>query len=189
MKIHDQDVKVPVGKFTITAGKLMDEWYVEGSLDLDFGSAKKYDEIIILKDTPEFFREVTLRGTMNIKDEESFLEDDEFATRTFFQNGIMLGPFGTHAETSWTEAMGGEICVEVYLKLDWKVDSSVDISYNVKLFEGTSEDTHDLDGEKSGVVNVLKGTTHDLRVFVSNTEEDDDDPVELSMLVSNDRRA
>jgi hypothetical protein len=181
-------LKVPAGPYHVEAGKLIDGWFVEGAVDTTVNALARTEITIILQEPPEWFREITIRGTMNIKDEENWPDDDEYATRTFFQNGIQVGPFGTHAETSWTERMGGEIRVEVYLRLDWKINSSVDIWYDVKLFEGTSESTSDLDGERSGTVNVARDTTYDLRVFVKNDDEDDDDHVDLSLLISNSRR-
>jgi hypothetical protein len=179
-------LKVPAGPYRVEAGKLMDGWFVEGAVDATVTAGTKTEITIILNEPSEWYREITIRGTMDIKDWEDI--GDEFATRTFFQNGIQIGPFDTHAETSWIERMGGEIRVEVYLKLDWKLDSSVDVWYNVILFEGASESTTDPDGRRTGTVNVVKDTTFDLHIFVRNDDEDDDDHADISLLISNDRR-
>ena len=49
---------------------------------------------------------------------------------------------------------------------------------SVQPFEGTSEDTGDLDGEKTQVFNVKAGELGKIfTMFVSNTDEDDDDHV------------
>jgi hypothetical protein len=38
------------------------------------------------------------------------------------------------------------------------------------------------------MVNIPKDITHDLRIFVSNTDEEDDDHADISLLISNARR-
>jgi hypothetical protein len=143
----------------------------------------------------EWFREIVFSGSMDIEDEEN-IGKNEYAYRTFSPEGttssiflgpIKTGPFEPHAEITWVEKMGGEIRVEALLIIDWRRDSSVDVKWDIKLFEGTSEDTSDLDGEESGAFTIPKDKTHDLVVFVRNTDEDDDDSVDFKMKISNNR--
>jgi hypothetical protein len=62
----------------------------------------------------------------------------------------------------------------------------VTVDCNVRLFEGTSEDTDDRDGETGGSVTVFKDQENvPLNIRVSNTDEDDDDYVQLNSLISN----
>ena len=72
--------------------------------------------------------------------------------------------------------------------MDWKTDSSIDVNYNIKLYEGTSEDTTDLDGEKSGLLNVPKDGVGNLKETVLNEDEGDNDFIKLDLKISNNRR-
>jgi hypothetical protein len=143
----------------------------------------------------DWFREIVVSGTMDIENEE--FPKNIYTFRTFSPSGTtstvsmgptVTGPFFTHVEIPWIERDDGdEIRIEVLLILDWRMDSSIDVKWNVKLFEGTSADTDDLDGEGSGTINIPKDTTRPLDVVVTNTEEDDDDSVELKLKISNNR--
>lgn len=180
---------VSSGNFLIEAGKLIDGFYMEGSNNANVTAGSTLDITIELKEPPDWFREVVIRGTMWLKDEENWPDDDEYATRYNLFPVFRIGAFSTHAEGGWTEKMGGEVRAEVSIKLDWDMrDSSVNVWCNVKLFEGTSEDTGDLDGEKTEVHNIPKDTIQEIRIFVRNDDEDDDDHVDLSLIVSNNRQ-
>lgn len=118
---------------------------------------------------------------------------DEEKTSVFSVSGIptthQLGPFQTHIGLPvWIDKVGGEVRGEVRLTLDWKNDSSVDVGYNIKLYEGTSEETTDLDGEKSGSLNVKKDTTGFLDDTVLNTDESSNDFIKLGMTIQNNKR-
>lgn len=140
-----------------------------------------------------WFREVVFEGTMNLNDEENF-GADETKTSQFFESRIpaiyQLGPFQqTHVELlPWINDVGGEVRGEVRFILDWKTDSSVDVSYNIKLYEGTSADTDDLDGEDDGKLNIPKDTIGSFTKKVTNTDEDDNDFIEIIMKIYNNRR-
>jgi hypothetical protein len=134
------------------------------------------------------YRRLTLRGTMKIEDYENF-GDNEHATRHMARHSD-VGPYGTHDEIHWTEKMGGEIRVELVLKIDWRVDFSIDVAWHVKLFEGTSEETSDLDGERSGSINVPKDAVKTLSFSVWNTDEDDpEDRADVTIDLTNEVRS
>ena len=142
-------------------------------------------------DSP-WYREVVLAGTMVLHDYETFANDEE-KTVDFSGSGIptthQLGPFQTHVDLPvWIDKVGGEIRGEVRLILDWKNDSSVDVKFNIKLYEGTSEDTTDLDGEESGILNIPKDTTGNLSEEVWNTDEGSPDFIKLNMTIENKKR-
>jgi hypothetical protein len=50
--------------------------------------------------------------------------------------------------------MGGEVRVELRIVADWQIDKSINVSYDLKFYEGASEDTDDLDGETSQPFNL-----------------------------------
>lgn len=144
-------------------------------------------------DSP-WYREVVLAGTMILHDyEPEPFADDEEKTSVFSVSGIpttfQLGPFQTHADVPvWIDKVGGEVRGEIRLALDWKTDSSVDVKFNIKLYEGTSEETTDLDGEMSGTVNVPKDTTGLINEKVLNTDEGSNDFIKLDMTIKNNKR-
>ncbi|MGD9672554.1 MAG: S8 family serine peptidase [Candidatus Nitrosocosmicus sp.] len=141
-------------------------------------------------DSP-WYREVALEGTMVLHDYEDFGDDEEKTVS--FNAGVpqifQLGPFQTYVDIPvWIDKVGGEVRGEIRLTLDWKTDSSIDVHYNIKLYEGTSEDTTDLDGEKSGLLNVPKDSSRNLNETVLNTDEGANDFIKLEMKITNNRR-
>ena len=178
---------ISAGTFLIEAGKLIDGFFMEGSYEAKITAGDTLDVTLELKEPPEWFREVTIRATMNLKDEESWPEDHEYATRNKLFT-FKIGAFSTYAEGGWIEKMGGEVRAEVFLKLTWRMDLSINVWCNVKLFEGVSVDTGDLDGEKTEDHNIPKDATKEIRIKVTNTDEKDDDYVDLSLMVSNNRQ-
>jgi hypothetical protein len=128
---------------------------------------------------------VIIGGHVRIKDEETFGKD-EFVDEQFGVRPLYVGPQRKQESVTWTRKMGGEIRVEARFDIFWKPDLSVEVAYNVKLYEGTSEDTGDLDGERGGVMSVFKDHENiQLNVFLRNEDEDDDDYVDLKLFVSN----
>ncbi|OAQ57627.1 hypothetical protein VFPPC_11413 [Pochonia chlamydosporia 170] len=180
-------LELPSGSYHIEAGKPISGLYAEGSSDATLLEGQTVDVRILLSDPPELFRQVVLRGTMHLKDEENWPDSNEYATRVMSPRFINIGPYGTHAELGWNEGMGGEVRAELYLNLDWIPGSSITVTWTLKLFEGTSEATDDLDGELSGSLSVAKDATQELPVKVKNTDEGDDDYVDLRLFISNNR--
>lgn len=164
-------VELPSGDYHVQAGKLINGGYAEGDANATVVAGQDAHVVVDLRDPPELYRRLTLRGTMKMEDYENF-GDNEYATRNFARHSD-VGPYGTHDEIHWTEKMGGEIRVELVLKIDWRVDLSIDIAWHVKLFEGTSEETSDLDGERSGTHKVPKDAANTLSISVWNTDEDE----------------
>lgn len=129
-------------------------------------------------------RRISLRGSMNVVDDE--WGRDETSSRTFneFRD---LSPDNRYAEFYIEERMGGEIRVEFRITLEWN-NGYVNVNHNTKLFEGTSEDTNDLDGEYSSGYN-LNNDTWEWRSFtVSNTDEDDPDRASIEFRLDNVQR-
>jgi hypothetical protein len=181
------EIELPTGGYQVQAGKLMDVGYAEGSTTVTVVAGQSVNVTVDLQDPPELYRRLTLRGTMKIEDYENF-GDNEHATRNMARNSD-VGPFGTHDEIQWTEKMGGEIRIELVLKIDWRIDLSIDIAWHVKLFEGTSEETSDLDGERSGTFKVGKDETRTLSFSVWNTDEDDpEDRADITFELTNSVR-
>lgn len=182
------ELTIPAGTYKVEAGKLVDGWFMSTHVDITLAEGEERSITLILKEPDEMYREVTVRGSMYIVDDEYWPFKDETATRNVFMSGIRIGPFGTHAERSQIEKMGGEVRVEMRLKFDWQLDASVKVWYEVKLFEGTSEETDDLEDTKTGTINVPKDRTVPLTLRLVNTEFAGGDTADIKLQISNDRQ-
>jgi hypothetical protein len=180
------ELTIPAGSFRLEAGKLINGWFMSTHVDFTLAAGEERFIVLTLQEPDEMHREVTVRGSMYIVDDE--WGSDETATRNVFMSGIRVGPFGTHAERSQTEKMGGEVRVEMRLRFDWQLNASVNVWYEVKLFEGTSEETDDLEDTETGTINVPKDATVPLTLRLVNTEFDGGDTADISLQISNDRQ-
>jgi hypothetical protein len=118
--------------------------------------------------------QISISGRMSITDDETF--GDEHATRSKAFPTLLLGsPGSSHGEIAWKEGMGGEVRIEVYLTITLlPSNQAIRVNYNVKLFEGTSESSDDLDGEENGVTTISADRDGEIKVRVRNTDEGGD---------------
>jgi hypothetical protein len=180
-------VDLPEGPYVVEAGVLMNDLFFEGKKPANVKDRGTTDELIELNDPPEFFRIVVIGGHVRIMDYENFGEnevlDGGFSPTPAF---VRVGPTHRHESTSYVTKWGGEIRVEARYDVTWNADLSVTVACNVKLYEGESDDTDDLDGEKGDIVTVFKNQENvPMNIHVRNYAEDDDDYVHLDSLISN----
>jgi len=131
-------------------------------------------------------RVVNIHGDMQIKDDEPFSDDYYNRSRDF--PSMVLGVNGIMSNTyNWIEGAGGEIRIEVFVNATLNPNNGVvTVTHDTKLFEGTSENTGDLDGTGNGSVKVLKGSQNVIRYIVNNTDEGGD-WVTVSLSCTNSR--
>lgn len=129
-------------------------------------------------------RTIHISSVIKIHDDETFGDDD--FTRSTTLSPIVLGTAaGFTRQVSYNAKAGGEIRVEVLLTLTLRPsDLAVQVSYLVKLFEGTSENTNDLDGQVEGSDTVRKDRTVDIKTRVRN-EDEGGDRADLTLTVVN----
>jgi hypothetical protein len=82
---------------------------------------------------------------------------------------------------------GGECRAEFNLLAQRLDNSDVHLRGVLKLFEGTSEDTDDLDGIREFEFICPRSATVPFEAFVRNDDEDDDDWARVHVLVTNNR--
>lgn len=75
---------------------------------------------------------------------------------------------------NFTGKCGGEIRVELSVLVKQTANGSLDVSGKALLFEGTSENTNDLDGQKTFSKVIAPNTTDRISFRVNNTDEGDD---------------
>jgi hypothetical protein len=176
---------LPEGPYVVEAGVLMNGLFFEGSAPAQAKDRANTGVTIALSDPPEFKRLVVIGGGVHIKDVEN-IGKDEILHSSFSLPPIHLGPDARQASVPYTRKWGGEIRVEATFNLTWNADLSITVACNVKLYEGTSEDTNDLDGEQGDIVPVPRDAENvPMPIFVRNDQEDDDDHVQLDVLISN----
>ena len=115
-------------------------------------------------------------------DQDLFWE--EFGQASFWQITIFSQPEPQkilEMECRW----GGECRVELQLTGRLQPDESVQISGEAKLFEGSSEDTTDLDGQIQFTEIVAPDETISSHRTVRNTEEGRADRAHITLKLSN----
>ena len=137
----------------------------------------------------KWFRDITITAHLDIHDEENWPWSDENGSFDWAPSDpVCLNPFTMKRELQWEKGFGGEIRSVFTLTLTFDPESvSVQVDWNLKLYEGTTEDTDDLDGQQSGSFTLKEDeeTVAPVRVLVTNTEEDDDDHLDLTFTVKN----
>jgi hypothetical protein len=169
--------------------------------DLDMQPA--FDCPFPLLENPQLYRRVTLAGTLKVRDDEWWPEDD--VVESFDLQDVML-PSETSLElllcegsplecppeqtVSFQACVGGEVRAEVSVTARLVDGVRVSVTAAVRLYEGATGNcltTLDLDGEKS--VTSAQEAPEDpigLHVFVKNGDWEEDDEVVLDLGVTNE---
>ncbi|KNB17712.1 hypothetical protein FOXG_15172 [Fusarium oxysporum f. sp. lycopersici 4287] len=171
---------VPAGTFKVKAGKLIERVYAEGALSISVTANSTTSVAITLQDPPEFYREVVLSGSLYIRDDQ--LISSNSRKYGMYYDGIFVGPFGTHAEQVHKEGHGGEIRVEVYVKMDWKFPGDIAGTVYVKFYEGRNEDTGDLEDKETEQFRVARGSRETVRIHVVSSGVGGGDTADLTSL-------
>lgn len=100
---------------------------------------------------------------------------------------LELGPDKLVNSAHRTYKWGGEVRVEYDITVRLLVNNTIDVQVQGTLYEGTSEDTSDLDGTGGLTFQVGVGQTSGATLTITNTDEDDDDAGVLSISVKNVR--
>ena len=182
----EYNLTIPAGSYRLEASKVINGWLMSGTLDISVTQGSILSINITLQEPDELYREVFVGGSMYIVDDE--WGTDETATRYVLMSNIRVGPYGTHGERTQIEKMGGEVRVELRLKFDWKLNCSVDMWYEAKLYEGTSEETNDLEDTKAGTINIPKDANVPLTIKLKNTEFDGGDTADITLNIRNLRQ-
>ncbi|MOA47068.1 hypothetical protein D3C78_1696660 [compost metagenome] len=77
--------------------------------------------------------------------------------------------------------------VEYAITVRLLLNNTIDVQVQGTLFEGTSEDNNDLDGQGGLSFQVGVGNTTGATLTITNTDEDDDDAGILTISVKNVR--
>ncbi|KAK4201147.1 hypothetical protein QBC40DRAFT_324910 [Triangularia verruculosa] len=121
-------------------------------------------------------RTINLTSKLVIRDDEPWPVNHRTYTRSHTLPPVIIGTkTGYTQKVSYEAKVGGEIRVEVHVTLTLRPsDLSVLVNYQMLLFEGTSENTKDLDGKIEGSRRIFKNTDGLIKNTVHNTDEGGD---------------
>lgn len=174
---------VPFGQYVVKASKDGDDgMYWSGSAACDL-EAETLECNVELQPPADVSRLVKIHGHIKTQDYES-VGSNEYREEDFYRE-VVVEPWHSHAGAGYTMGMGGEIRTELQLAVDLQVDRSIVVTHNTLFYEGTSEDTDDLDGSLSGSVKIAKDDFASFTIKVRNDEEDDDDWSHIDLVIEN----
>lgn len=116
-------------------------------------------------------RKILVSGTMRLSDYERFSSNE---VRTIpFTKEATLDDNQLEQLLDLEEGVGGEVRGELDLNVQLLGNEDIRVSGSIRLYEGTSETTDDLDGERSFSFIVKKGKTVSYQKKVVNEDEND----------------
>jgi hypothetical protein len=177
---------VPLGMYNIVASKLVDGTFLEVTQAIELDS----DDMVVdlaLQPPSSDFRLATVFFDFFGEDYETF-DDNETTDPGPEIEQLELGPDRLVSSFERKYKWGGELRVEYVFTIKLLVGNVMDVEVRAKLFEGTDEDTDDLDGEGVLTFQVAMGETGGGTLTVKNTDEDEDeDQGILTITVRNDQ--
>jgi len=178
---------VPLGPYTIKAQKVINAVLktAEAPKILD---AAELTVDIALQEPPERYRIAQVFIDFWGRDYETFDSDEiKDPGPEYFE--LYLGPDKLTNTAHRTYKWGGEMRLEYTFTVRLLVNNTVDVDVHGLLYEGTSEDTTDLDGTGSTTFQVPLEATRGATLTITNTQEDDDDEGQLAISVKNVRNS
>jgi hypothetical protein len=177
---------VPLGGYMLKASKVIDGALhsVQQTIDLT-GEDMTVD--IVLQPPDERNRLAQIFIDFRGVDEENWPESDEIHDPGPEYFELELSPSLLTNSASRTYKWGGELRMEYTITVKLLVGNSIDVVVNGTMYEGTSEDNDDLDGQGSTGFQVGLNETKGATLTITNTDEDDDDEGKLSISVKNVR--
>jgi hypothetical protein len=135
---------VPLGTYTLKASKVIDQVLYSGQVQVELNAADLAVDIQ-LQPPPDRYRIAQVFIDFWGRDDETIGEEIVDPGPEYFE--LELGPDklinSSHREYKW----GGEERVEYDITVRLLIDNTIDVAVEGKLYEGTSEDTDDLDGQ------------------------------------------
>lgn len=116
---------------------------------------------------------------------EGAFESDEFTDPPPQYFELELGPDKPVNSRSFDYKWGHELRCEYTVIVRLLVTNTIDVEVQGVLYDGTSENNTDLDGQGSLSFHVPLGQTGAAHLVITNTQEDDDDRGELTVSVKN----
>lgn len=176
---------VPLGTYALKSSKVIDGVLYSAQLNTTLNVADLVVDIQ-LQPPADRYRLAQIFIDFFGRDYETFGDDEiKDPGPEYFE--LELGPDklinSAHREYRW----GGEMRVVYAITVRLLVNNTIDVQLQGTLYEGTSEDTDDLDGQGGVTFQTGVGQTAGATLTMTNTDEDDDDAGVLSISVKNVR--
>lgn len=176
---------VPLGNYQLTSSKVIDAVLYSAQMNINL-DVEDLTVDVHLQPPDEKYRLAQIFIDFWGRDSETFGDDEiEDPGPEYFE--LELGPDKPVNSASRTYKWGGEVRVEYSITVRLLVNNTIDVQVQGTLFEGTSEDTDDLDGTGGVTFQAPAGQTAGSTLTITNTDEDDDDAGVLTISVKNVR--
>ena len=163
------------GNYTIIARKQIGgkECEAEKSFQAIGGQAAAIS--LQLQDPPTEKRRVAIHGSIEMTDAAGPMHASNIEEIKTFPFSVVAHVNPNQDEDSFSiiKKMGGEIRVESYWTVTWKNDFSVRVTVKVKFYEGTTEDTDDLEHQFTKTWDVEEDGVKKVSFKAWNVEEDE----------------
>lgn len=176
---------VPFGAYQLKASKVVDSVLQSGQVNVNLAGAELVVDLH-LQQPPDRYRLAQIFLDFWGRDEETWA-DDEIADPSPEYYELELGPDKLVNSMHRTYKWGGEVRVEYDITVRLLVNNTIDVAVQGTLYEGTSEDTDDLDGTGGLTFQAAAGNTAGATLTITNTDEDCSDAGVLSISVKNVR--
>lgn len=176
---------VPLGKYMLNSSKVIDGILHSAQVSIHLTTAELVTDIH-LQPPADRYRLAQVHIDFWGRDEENFGSDEiKDPGPEYFE--LELGPDKLVNSTVRKYSWGGEVRVEYRITVRLLLNNTMDVQVQGTLYEGTSEDTKDLDGQGDLSFQVGVGKTTGATLTITNTDEDDEDAGVLSISVKNVR--
>lgn len=176
---------VPIGEYLLKASCVINGVLFSAQVKVNLNAAELVTDIH-LQPPADRYRIAQVFIDFFGRDSETF-GDDEIKDPGPEYLELELGPDKLINTASREYKWGGEVRVSYNFTVRLLVNNTIDVEVQGILYEGTSEDTNDLDGQGSLTFQAGVGQTAGATLAITNTQEDDDDAGVLSISVKNVR--
>ncbi|SDG52959.1 hypothetical protein SAMN04488542_15411 [Fontibacillus panacisegetis] len=176
---------VPLGKYLLKSSKVIDGILYTAEANINLNIADLVVDIH-LQPPADRYRIAQIFLDFWGRDEETIGSDEILNPGPEYLE-LELGPDklanSAHRKYKW----GGEMRVEYAITVRLLLNNTIDVQVQGTLYEGTSEDNNDLDGQGGLTFQVGVGNTTGATLTITNTDEEDDDAGILTISVKNVR--
>jgi hypothetical protein len=158
---------IPAGYYRLEAQKIIDGLLYTASSTVTISPGTTSDVTLTLVPPPDIYRQVTIQGTMHIKDSETFGKDTIRDVRIF--HTVRLNPWQRHAVAKVRSGcIGGEVKVEIDLSFELQSDNTtIRVTGESRLYEDGGGCAHnDLEERRSFnpvLIGPNQGATYEYR--------------------------
>ncbi len=178
---------IPLGDYLLKGSAVFDGILYSGQLPVSLNVANQVIDIKLLP-PPDRYRKAQVYVDFWGRDSESIGSDEiHDPAPAYFE--LELGPDRLVNSHGFNYHWGGELRVEYTITFRLLLNNTIEVQLQAKLFDGTSENNQDLDGQDGLTFQVGDGQTIGTILSVTNTAERANDEGKLAISVKNIRNS